>query len=40
MLYRFYAGWEKSDERFKNQEAFTEFLKAEGIKFGNPVITN
>jgi hypothetical protein len=40
VVYRFYAGWEKSDNRFINKKAFAEFLKTDATKFGNRIVTD
>jgi hypothetical protein len=36
--FRFYAGWEKSDDRFKSQKGFHEFLGREAFSLTNPLI--
>jgi hypothetical protein len=38
VVYRFYAGWERSDKRFINNKTFEEFLKTEEVKFRNSII--
>lgn len=38
VTYRFYSGWERSDDRFKTEEGFKEFLLKEAILKKFPVI--
>lgn len=35
--FRFYSGWERSDDRFKSLTSFDEFMKKEAIKFQSPI---
>lgn len=37
-VYRFYSGWEKSDNKFSNVDEFSAFLKYEAVSMGNPLV--
>ncbi|MCU7552582.1 DUF4861 domain-containing protein [Chitinophagaceae bacterium LB-8] len=37
LTYRFYTGWERTDQRFTKMEDFKEFLKEEAIRYSQPV---
>ena len=37
LYYRFYVGWERTDKRFISVEGFSNYLKAEAMKYSEPV---
>lgn len=39
-VFRFYAAWEKTDTRFKNEQSFTDFLKKEAAGYSRPLSKN
>jgi hypothetical protein len=39
IAYRFVAGWERTNRRFADRQAFEELLSTEAVKWSNPVKT-
>jgi hypothetical protein len=39
-VYRFYANWEKSDERFKSLSSYEQYISVEGEKMASPLKIN
>lgn len=37
LYYRFYVGWERTDQRFNTREGFSSFLKQEAFKYNAPI---
>ncbi len=40
VTFRFYSGWELSDERFASEEGFIQFLEKEADKMANPLVVS